>query len=73
MSCSTSGMTRGPIISDVTDITNTGMTLQMQPVDNRYNTHLDSLYVSHLHLHNWNVQLLYFVLYKHQIGANVLV
>lgn len=31
MSCSTSGMTRGPIISDVTDIASTGLALQMQP------------------------------------------
>uniref|UniRef100_H2RNL9 Heat shock transcription factor 4 n=1 Tax=Takifugu rubripes TaxID=31033 RepID=H2RNL9_TAKRU len=36
VSCSTSGLTRGPIISDVTEITNSSMSLQMQPVDNRY-------------------------------------
>ncbi|XP_056908194.1 heat shock factor protein 4 [Takifugu flavidus] len=35
VSCSTSGLTRGPIISDVTEITNSSMSLQMQPVDNR--------------------------------------
>ncbi|XP_061773406.1 heat shock factor protein 4 [Nerophis ophidion] len=34
-SCSTSGLTGGPIISDVTDMTQANMALQMQPDENR--------------------------------------